>query len=111
MTIRLPPERRLEIIRICSYILPERRVTIRTFSQLIGELEANQQGVEYVPLFYKPLEKVKEGELKKHGGNYNSFMTMPKKVHPVINWWKDNVDSSYKVISHGKPQLVLYSDS
>ena len=86
-------------------------MTIRTFSQLIGKLVATQQGVEYAPLFYKPLEKVKEGELKKHGGNYNSFMTIPKKVHPVINWWIDNVDSSYKVISHGKPQLVLYSDS
>ena len=85
ITIRLPPERRVEIIRICSNILPKRRVTIRTFSQLIGKLLATQQGLEYAPLFYKPLEKVKEGELKKHGGNYNSFMTIPKKVHPVIN--------------------------
>ena len=50
------------------------------------------------------MEKVKEHELKKHYGNYNSFMTIPKHVKPVIKWWIQNVDSSYKQISHGEPK-------
>ena len=111
MTVRLPPERRQEIVSICTNILIKHRVTIRKFSQLIGKLVATQQGVEYAPVFYKPLEKVKELELKKHKGNYNSFMTIPKHVVPVIKWWIQNVDASYKQISHGEPKLVLYSDS
>ena len=78
MTVRLPPKRRQEIIRFCSQMLLKNRVTIRKFSQLIGKLVATQQGVEYAPLFYKPLEKVIEHELKKHYGNYNSCMTIPK---------------------------------
>ena len=110
MTVRLPPERRQEIVSICTNILIKHRVTIRKFSQLIGKLVATQQGVEYAPLFYKPLEKVKELELKKHKGNYNSFMTIPKHVIPVIKWWIQNVDSSYKLISHGEPKLILYSE-
>ena len=86
MTVRLPPERRLEIIHLCHELLNKKRVTIRKFFQVIGKLVATQQGVAYAPLFYKPLEKVKEQELKKHYGNYNSFMTIPKHVYPVIMW-------------------------
>ena len=111
MTVRLPPERRQEIIKLCSNILLRRRITIRNFSKLIGKLVATQQGVEYAPLFYKPLEKIKEYELRRHHGKYNSFMTVPKYVEPTIEWWIHNVDSSYKLISHGKPKLVIYSDA
>lgn len=105
MTVRLMPERRQEIINMCQNFLLKRRVTIRTFSQLIGKL------VDYAPLFYKPLEKVKERELTKHNGNYNSFMTIPKHVQHINRWWIDNVNASFKRVSHGKPQLVLFSDA
>ena len=111
MTVRLPPERRQEIIKLCSNILLRRRITIRNFSKLIGKLVATQQGVEYAPLFFKPLEKIKEYELRKHHSKYNSFMTVPKYVEPTIEWWIHNFDSSYKLISHGKPKLVIYSDA
>ena len=43
ITVRLPPERRQEIIRFCSQMLLKNRVTIRKFSQLIGKLVATQQ--------------------------------------------------------------------
>ena len=99
-SVRLPPERRQEIVTICTNILFKHRVTIRKFSQLIGKLVATHHGVEYAPLFYKPLEKVKEQEFKKQKGNYNSFMTIPKHVKTVIKWWIQNVESSYKQISH-----------
>ena len=59
-------------------------MTIRKFSKLIGKLVATQQGVNYAPLFYKNLEKVKEYELMKHHGKYNSFMTVSKHVEPTI---------------------------
>ena len=38
-------------------------------------------------------------------------MTVPKYVEPTIEWWIHNVDSSYKLISHGKPKLVIYPDA
>ena len=111
MTVRLPPDRCQEIINLCQTIIKEKRITIRKFSKLIGKLVATQQGVEFAPLFYKPLEKVKEHELKKHHGNYNSFMNIPAQIIPTIQWWIDNVSSSYKYISHGAPKLILYSDA
>ena len=111
MTIRLTPERSQEIIEICNTMLRQKRVTIRDFSKLIGKLVASQQGVEYAPLFFKPLEKVKDQELKKHQGNFNSFMTIPRHCFPIIDWWIQNVGKSYKLVSHGPPTLILYSDA
>ena len=46
MTVRLPPERRQEIVDLCKNLLQLKRVEIRKFSQLIGKLVATQQGVE-----------------------------------------------------------------
>ena len=70
-------------------------MTIRKFSKLIKKLVATQQGVEFAPLYYKALEKVKELELKKHRGNYNSFMTIPKHIITTIQWWIANISFSY----------------
>ena len=88
---------------------PQKRVTIRQFSQLTGRLVAIQPGVEYAPLYYKPLEKIKDHELKIHQGNYNSFMNISGSIHPIIDWWIHT--SSYKLFSHGRPKLTLYSDA
>ena len=86
-------------------------MTIRKFLKLIGKLVATQQGVELAPLYYKPLEKVKELELKKHLGNNNSFLTIPKHRIPSIQWWIANVSFSYKRIPHGTPEFILFSDA
>ena len=111
MTIRLTPERCIEVIKSCQEILVAKRVTIRLFSKLIGKLVASQQGVEYAPLFYKPLEKYKDKILKQHRGNYNSFMTVPQSITPTIQWWIKNISTSFKVVSHGPPKLVLFTDA
>ena len=94
MTVRLPPDS-CQDIKLCKEILAQKRVEIRHFSKFIGKLVATKQGVEYAPLFYKPLEKVKDFELKKHKGNYSSFMNIPKHIFPVIEWWILNVKKSY----------------
>lgn len=111
MTVRPTPEKCQKIVELCQQVLNCKRVTIRVFAQLIGKLVALEQGVEYAPLYYKPLEKVKDHHLKIHCGNFNSFMTVPKDIFPIINWWIENVSSSKKKISHGPPQIVLYSDA
>lgn len=111
MTVRLPPERCKAVIELCQEILNLKRVTIRTYSKLIGKLVAVEPGIEYAPLYYKPLEKLKEQQLKIHRGNFNSFMTIPNQIVPTIEWWINNISSSYKLISHGPPVMVLYSDS
>jgi hypothetical protein len=111
MTIRLTETRRDEIRVLCQQLLSKRRTNIRHFAKLIGKLVAAIPGVEYAPLYIKPLERIKEQELKNHRGNYNSFMTIPNSQIPILNWWVDNVSHAYKKISHGTPTIVLYSDA
>ena len=91
MTIRPTPEKCQKNIELGQQILARKRVTIRTFVQLIGKMVSLEQGVEYAPLYYRPLEKVKEEQLKSQCGNFDSFMTIPKHIYPVINWWVQNV--------------------
>lgn len=111
MTVRLTPEKTIEIVEFCKIIIEKRRVTMREFAKLIGKLVATDPGIDYAPLFYKPLERVKERMLKLHKGNYNSFMNIPKSVYPDIDWWIKNLHTVYRKVSHGAPTLILFSDA
>lgn len=111
MTVRPTPERCQSIIDLCLEIIGQKRITIRKFAKLIGKLVATESSVDYAPLNYKPLEKIKEQELNIHKGNYDSFMTVPATMMPVLKWWVDNISTCCKHISRGPPDLVLFSDA
>lgn len=111
MTVRLTDKRKTEIKQLCQLMLRSRRTTIRIFAKLIGKLVAAVPGVEYAQLFIKPLEKIKDIQLTKHKGNFNSFMTVPSSIHQSLTWWVDNIHDSYKNISHKPPEIVIYSDA
>lgn len=111
MTIRLTPEKVTETIALCHDMLEKKRVTIREYAKLIGKLVASEPGVEYAPLFYKPLEKIKDKNLRIHKGNYNSFMNIPTSIQSDITWWIKNLPKTFRPVSHGAPTMVLYSDA
>ena len=111
MSVRLPSDRCRAVIELCQEVLRQKRVTIRKFAKLIGKLVATEPGIEYAPLYYKPLEKIKDKELKIHKGNFDSFMTIPAQIVPIIIWWINNINSGYKLISHGPPAMILFSDA
>ncbi len=75
------------------------------------KMVAAEPGVEHAPLFYKPLEKVKENELKQCRGNYDAVMNIPVTVRPSLLWWITNLPEAYKVVSHGQPSVIIYTDS
>ena len=91
MTIKPTIEKCKKVIELGQLVLSQKRVTIRVFAKLIGKLVALEQGVEYAPLYYKPLEKVKDQQLRIHCGNFDSFMNIPKHNFPTINWWILNI--------------------
>ena len=111
MTIKITPEKKDKIISFCFDILKKQAVTIRTFAKLIGKLVATEPGVEFAQLRYKPLERIKDYYLKIHKGNFDGIMPISSKCKGYIQWWIDNLPISFKVISHGKPSVVLYTDS
>lgn len=111
MTIKITPEKREKIISFCLDIIKKQTITIRTFAKLIGKLVATEPGVEFAQFRYKPLERIKDHYLKIHKGNFDGIMPISSKCKEYIQWWIDNLPISFKVISHGKPTVVLYTDS
>ncbi|XP_052234246.1 uncharacterized protein LOC127846782 isoform X1 [Dreissena polymorpha] len=111
MTVTLTMTRKEEIRHMCQAMVTKKRTTIREFAKLIGKLVAATPGVEYATLFIRPLEKIKEHALSKHNGNFNSYMNIPKSIHPSLQWWINNIESSYKKIYHGPPDIIIYSDA
>ena len=45
---------------------------------MIDTMVATEPGVEYAPLFYKPLEKIKEINLRKGKGNFDNLMRISR---------------------------------
>lgn len=86
MTVRLTNIRKDEIENLCQEMLKTRRTTIKTFAKLIGKLVAAIPGVEYALLFIKPLEKIKEIQLSRHRGSFNSYMAVPASANQSIQW-------------------------
>lgn len=79
---------------------------------MIGKLVAEEPGVEYTPLFYKPLgKKIREQKLKKHQGKFDSFMNTPVTAYPILKCWINKLPHCSKKISHGPSDLTLYSDA
>ena len=112
MSVCLTTKRIEELLQLCKHMLKQKmHITIRKFAILIGKMVAAEPGVEHAPLFYKPLEKIKDTELRCHNGNFDRFMTIPSEIKPILKWWISNLPNAYKLISHGTPNIVLYSNA
>ena len=111
MTVRLPLEKKESTLKLCLSVYKRSQITIREFSRLIGKLVATEPGVEYAHLRYKPLERIKEKHLKFNNGNFDSTMIISRSCKSHIQWWIDNLEVSFKLITHGKPNREIYTDS
>ena len=78
---------------------------------MTGIMVAAEPGVEYAPLYYKPLDKVKDFNLRKHKGDFDRLMKISRDVGIVIKWWLTNLSSSFKPIMCKAPELSLYTDA
>ena len=111
MTVRLTQERVKELLDCCSTILGKSKCPIRQFAKMIGKMVVAEPGVEYAPLYYKPLEKVKDFNLRKNKGDFDRLMRISRDVGIVIKWWLTNLSSSFKPIMRKAPELSLYTDA
>ncbi|XP_060563139.1 uncharacterized protein LOC132722634 [Ruditapes philippinarum] len=111
MTVKLTFEKGEDIINLCSKVLNTKRITIRVFAKLIGKLTAAEPGVKHAPLYIRPLEKIKENELKLHKGNFDNFMNVPQSIHTTLLWWIENIQISFKNILSQDPNTVIYTDA
>lgn len=111
MTIRLPSEKCADIIALCKEILSFPRITLRKFAQLIGKCVAAEPGVQYAALYYKSMEIERDSALKINKGNFDGYICISEESQICIQWWIDNIETSFRFISLSKPHRRIESDS
>lgn len=111
MTASLTQEKANDVIHCCSKLMKKHEVCIRDFAQVIGILVACEPAVQHAPLFTKSLEHDKEHNLKIVKGDYNAKMIISNSSKQQLNWWIDNVLTSFKPISREPPIISLETDS
>ena len=111
MTVRLPPEKCDDLIHLCKEILAARKITIRKFAQLIGKCVSVEPGVRYAALYYKLMEIERDKALKIHKGNFEATLYLSEESKWCIQWWIDNITTSFRPICLPKPNRRIESDS
>ena len=111
MTVKLPPEKCQGLIELCKEILGAKTITIRKFAQLIGKCVAAEPGVQYAVLYYKTMEIERDHALKVNRGNFDAKMCISLASRECIQWWIDNVVSSFRPICLPQPHRRIESDS
>ncbi|CAG2239292.1 unnamed protein product [Mytilus edulis] len=111
MCIRVTTEKADNIIKLCSRLILKKEITIREFAQVIGKLVATEPGVQYAPLYIKSLEITKDLLLKQNYGNFDAKMTLSDGNISDLNWWVNNINSSFKANDFNRSINYCNTDS
>lgn len=111
MTVTLPLERKQKVVLACSELKRKKRVTIRELAQVIGQLVATFPAVQWGPLFYRSLDRLKSTSLKFSAGNFESLTSLTDKTTEELDWWIENLDSSFFPIEKTNPEVEIQTDA
>lgn len=111
MTMPLTTEKASKVKDACATLLNNLSPTIREVSQVLGLLTSSMPGVMYGPIHYRSLDINKTLALQGARGNYDQHMTLSSGAKLDLNWWVNNVETAYNVVSHGAPALTMTTDA
>ncbi|VDI82133.1 Hypothetical predicted protein [Mytilus galloprovincialis] len=111
MRITLTEEKADIIAKLCSRLILKKEITISEVAKVNGKLVATQPGEQFAPLYIKSLEITKDILLKCHYGNFDAKMILSEDNISDLNWWVNNVKSSFKPINQKDPDVILKTDS
>lgn len=111
MILKLPPEKKADIIALLQGFEKKQYCKIREFANLIGVLVATCPGVEYGPLYCKSLERAKLKALNVGGMDFESRMKIPEDIRKDLKWWKDTLPSAKRQIRKFKYVREIFSDA
>ncbi|XP_068674488.1 uncharacterized protein [Montipora foliosa] len=92
MTIRLPPSKAAHVKSACLLV-------------------SSLPGVQFGRLHYRQLEKDKSRALQLCKGNYDGPVTLSNDSRSELEWWVNNITSSFMPITQGKPDFILTADA
>ncbi|XP_028403388.1 uncharacterized protein LOC114526085 [Dendronephthya gigantea] len=111
MTVTPTPDKIMKTEQGCMLLLNKQNPTIQELAEVIGVLVANFPGVEFGPSHYRNLEKDKVLALSASKGSYQGHVNLSKKSREELQWWLDNIATSQKHITHGKPSITIQTDA
>ena len=80
-------------------------------AEVIGLLVSSFPGVEYGPLHYRALENDKTIALRDHNGSFAASIILSEESISDVNWWVNNVETAFKLISHSEPDVIIQTDA
>lgn len=87
LSISLPVDKKVKTKRFLDTFIEKPTCTIRDFAVVIGILVSICPATPYGWSHLKTLERVKEGALLAHGGDYEASINIPSGAHSDLNWW------------------------
>ena len=111
MNIKLSEKKTNIVLNKCLDMHRKNICSLRLLASLIGTLVSVFPAVEYGPLYYRTLEHQKIEGLHTNYGNFESIVNINSEMKFQIRWWIENIKCQCKLINHGNPVLVLYTDA
>ncbi|KAK6178364.1 hypothetical protein SNE40_013160 [Patella caerulea] len=96
MTVKLTDEKAIYLKNICIVTLNHyESIKLRDVAKTLGLMIASSPGVELAKLYYHSLENFKIDALKECKGDFDRHVKIPEYVILDINWWIDNITSTF----------------
>ena len=111
MTVNLPQKKIEYVTQLCTDLLNNDSVSIRELAQVLGVMTAYCNGMEHGKMHYRNLEKLKVAGLREHRGNFEASISLNEDSRTDCQWWIDNAGKNARIIDHGNPDIVIFSDA
>ena len=111
MTVRLTSDKANKIKKSCQNLLKPNIHTIQEVAETVGLLVSSSAGVQHGPLFYRQLEIDKAVALKLNHGDFSKTCMLSDTSISDLQWWIDNIQTAYKLISQPPPTKTITTDA
>ena len=111
MTVSVNARQADKIKNACITLASQETCTILQLAKVVGLLVASIPGVKLGKLFYRRLDNIKTKELKNKAGNFKAKMNVSADMIEDLNWWINNIHSSYRELEISQPDMYISSDS
>lgn len=106
------PQDKIENIKSESRSLRNlQQAKIRQVAKVIGMFVAAFSAVQYGQLHYRNLERRKSMALKSNKGDFEANMSITTDIKNELDWWINDLDHQYRLISHGNPDVKIQTDA
>lgn len=110
MQLKLPLSKINKIKDTVNFHLTLTKCKLRDFARLIGLLTSACPAVQFSWLYTKILERHKYLCLLDNP-DYNSFISLPKELHPDLKWWARHVDRNCNPFRFNNFEAEIFTDS